>query len=215
MKSIPTLPYKDTFSPSETNLKRKSSNLLLGKITLVSFFLFGGAASIHSIIHIESINSIYEMNDKEFLNQYTEFNLTAKSYKKYDAIGEKFLTVSPPNLELSKRATLKALTLRPTCLSCETRLVYIDIMNNNGLTEFGLKHLEKSFDISPYGASDIMRWRLQVSDAYWSILPDTLRELSLSQITALAENPKDRRWLKEFKPNSMEIKQRLDIIIDV
>lgn len=115
-----------------------------------------------------------------------------------DALATRALE-SPDNLlDLSERATMLSIEKEPRRTSNWNRLAYLDAYQNGHLTDAGINALRQSVYLSPYGDFDDMRWRLEFTSAYWEQLPEDIQTQSLAQITALAVNGRERRWLSNF-----------------
>lgn len=105
----------------------------------------------------------------------------------YEAVAETALDLRPMDLQLAREATLKTLDLDPANVSAWNRLAYIDLAANGRITRNGLAALYKSYEVSPFGNSRVMMWRVDFATQVWPSLPDDLRQMTLAQIPVIGE----------------------------
>lgn len=193
------------YTPSQN---QNFKNLMTTSIMVV-VFLFGCFWAVSVWQEKQHIKQIVDMPEAEFQELMIAAFPVQASQNRLIAIATRALDISPPAVQTAKRAVSASLQFSKPCVLCETRWAYIDILENGKLTIIGQEALRRSYEISPYGTTDTMTWRLHVSSMYWSVLPKDLQTYGLMQITALGETPVGRNWLKKLDTNVVEIRARI------
>jgi len=186
--------------------------LTYSKRLSVCLLAIGAYVSVQNISDFNKARKIEAMTNVQFGSYLSKLNVQDASTRSLEAIANKALTLSPPDLDTAEKANSRLLQVKSSCLNCQNRIVFIDIAQNDRLTEFGLTALRRSYFLSPYGDEEIMKWRLDLSSEYWENLDEDLKKSALSQITALTQTRENRVWLKNLTSKVVPINSRLDII---
>ena len=168
--------------------------------------IFSGFAFFDAL----QVRNIESADNEQFGRIAKSANLKYRSANELEAIAQKAVSLSPPLLELAEEANHLLMTMTENCLNCENRIVFLDQYEDGRLDDTGLKSLERSFDLSPYGKESMMKWRLEIAAHHWDDLSPELRKAALRQITALAQRKVDRQWLTyQFKTDVSQIQDRI------
>ena len=164
------------------------------------------------LLEIRNVNQIKTMPEEAFREALTSDFPKRASQGRLIAITDRAVALTPPALEIAKRAAQASTSLQKPCLSCEMHLAYIDVLENGTLTADGKNALLRSYELSPYGPEDVMQWRLRLSSSYWSVLSKDLQQRALMQITALSESRKGKRWLLGYNTDVNAIQARINLL---
>lgn len=179
------------------------------KYSIAALLVLGFFASVQYFLDTLYVKKIETLNQQSFRELVVTVNLDRMSLPALEAFAAKALEISPPEIVASAAATKLLMKSDATCLNCQNRIVFFDLTKNLALTETGLTALKNSFELSPYGDENLMKWRLEVASEYWSNLDDDLKKSALSQVTGLSQSRKNREWLKEFSTEVEEIAKRV------
>ncbi|WP_439633928.1 O-antigen ligase family protein [Glycocaulis sp.] len=155
-----------------------------------------GALGWQGQLRLEA-NAAYRLGP-EAIAQIAARDALAPSAYWREAIASRAIEADIHDLDFAERATRGALEREPRLVTAWNRLVYIDMARHGRLTPDGQEALAQSFYLSPYGARDIMRWRLQITALAWAELDEGIRRQALSQALVLVGRRADRRWLQNF-----------------
>ena len=149
-------------------------------------------------------------DDSQFARVASRANVDRKSIVELESLAQKAISANPPQIDLAKEANEYLLQQKKACLSCENRTVFLDQFENGRLTNIGITALARSYELSPYGEEELMKWRLGIAAHHWSDLDEDLRKATLRQITALAQRKVNRQWLVyQFETDIPEIRERI------
>ncbi|NNC38838.1 MAG: hypothetical protein HKO02_15375 [Hyphomonadaceae bacterium] len=183
--------------------------LTITKNLFIVILGFGFILTVINILDFNKARRIEMMNGPEIRQFVNEYKVERASLRSLMAVAKKTLEVNPQEIDASEKATSAILNKKKNCLDCYNRIVFFDIYRNEDITPVGLRALHSSYDLSPYGAEDLMKWRLEVSSKFWEKFDDDLKKYSLTQITALSQHQQGRFWLRNFETDVEEIKERV------
>lgn len=89
--------------------------------------------------------------------------------------------LTPEDLAVADDRSRAALAFSPMNGWSWLRLAYIDRATHGTLTGAGLKHLQASYDVAPYGPQ-VSSWRITFALDNWASLPAPLKREVLSEI---------------------------------
>jgi hypothetical protein len=182
------------------------------KYGVFGLLALGFIASFHRFSVLANARKIEVLSDTDFAEYILSVNYQSMSIEALDAIATKALSLTPPNVEIAQTATREIMKHTENCLDCEGRIVFMDLTKNQKLTQEGLVALSKTYELSPYGETEFMKWRLQVSSKFWNDLDEDLRKSALTQITALSQGREERKWLQSLPTEIDAIKKRLEVL---
>ena len=183
--------------------------LTISKNAMIAILAIGFLFSIRNVFDFNKVRQIEIMNGPEF-RQYTEnFKFHKGSIRTLNAIAKKALELESPDMDVSEKANTAILEIKEDCLDCHNRVVFFDLTKNGELSDTGLNALRSSYELSPYGEVELMKWRLEVSSNFWEDLDEDLQKSSLTQITALSQFQKGQFWLRSFETDVPNIKSRI------
>jgi len=188
------------------------TNFIKEKLFLFICFAFGIAYALISLSNILVARNITDQATLSDMRTLNTVEMTELSRHETLAISRKSSTFDTILIELAKAST-EAILLGPrSCLDCELRLVYLSIVETGKLSEDALESLRYSYDLSPYGDVDVMKWRLTVSSKYWNDLPVDLQTSAMSQVTGLSLKQENIVWLRSFQTNVTKLRMRIEKI---
>ncbi|MAP95536.1 MAG: hypothetical protein CMK07_11345 [Ponticaulis sp.] len=176
---------------------------------LAAFLLAAACASVWYLIDEFQTQHLRRAGIAEIVFPETPPELA--SADRLDALATRALQTAPWQLDFAKSATQLSIAKNPRRISNWNRVVYIDVAENGQPTDAGINAIEESFFRSPFGEIEDMQWRLEFTNAYWASMPDDIKAQSLAQVTAIADDWRARRWLREFgKTSQPEITVRIE-----
>lgn len=89
--------------------------------------------------------------------------------------------LSPRALEQARQETWAALNQSPVDDAAWLRLAYLDRLQHPALTATGLKGLERSYDVAPFGP-EVSAWRVRFALENWPALTPDLRRQVLREV---------------------------------
>lgn len=195
------------------NIKRHQYSFLIwAKRGAVAVLCVGAFYSFTNFMHVLKANQVSNLNDLSFMELSSNINLDEEHILVLESYAKRALKITPPELDKIRQATLRILKDDPSCLNCYNRIVFIDIIQNDALSTTGIDALSRSFKLSPYGDTELMKWRLSLSSKYWNELDEPLQKSAISQITALAQGRVERQWLRDFETDIIKIRQRIELL---
>jgi len=193
-----------------TNLQQyRFKFLTISKNISIAILAIGFLFSIRYIFDFNKVRQIETMNGPEFRQFVETYNFQRGSVRTLNAVAKKALETTPEDIGTSEKANREILKKQNDCLDCQNRIVFFDLSKNDQLTAAGLEALHSSYELSPYGDVELMKWRLEISSNFWSDLDEDLQKSSLTQITALSQFQKGRYWLRSFETDVASIKSRV------
>ena len=183
----------------------------LSRVLMMIICVIAALASVRAFFNNVNARQIELVGNDAFVAMAAEVNLKRQSTVELEALAQRALDVDPPNIDFAAEANAELYRRLRSCLSCENRTVFIEQFRNGKLTDIGRAALSKSYQLSPYGDEELMKWRLEISTHHWSDLDEEQRKATLRQITALAQSKENREWiLSELETDVPEILERLD-----
>ena len=183
----------------------------LSRLLIMILFIVATLAALLAFFNTVSARQIETLDDLAFTEKIKSLNVKRQSSVELEALAQRALDANPPHVEFAEQANTELAQRVTPCLSCENRIVFIDQYNNNALTERGRQALSRSYQLSPYGDEELMKWRLEISARHWANLDEEQRKATLRQITALAASPEHREWvISDFQTSVPDILARVN-----
>lgn len=160
-----------------------------------------------SLLALSLISAQYTVETRNLKTSASSVELTSTSVANrplappsyYSGLASAMAEADPPRFDLAIEATHLSLAKGDRKPNNLMRLAFIDAMTHSTLTPEGLSAIQKSYDLSPYGPVEDMKWRLQFGDTLWESLPETLKRATLTQVTGLSlQGWDEQQWLKRF-----------------
>lgn len=182
------------------------------KLFMMVVYALGITFAFISLHEWKSAKTIEEVTvQSEFESLYAN-DLSKLSRVELIALSEASTMANPPMIALSRASTEVLLKGARPCLDCELRLVYLSVLETGRLSDSAFEALRNSYKLSPYGDTDVMKWRLNLSSHYWSDLPDDLKQSALTQVTGLSSGALNLNWLRSFETSVPELKRRIEVL---
>lgn len=178
------------------------------KYLIALSFLILALYGVYQLYGLVTLQRIKTLPAAQFRHEFVSIDSLKKPQYIYTAIAQRALNLVPPDLALARKANQKASYFSRPCLDCQMQLAYIDWLESGHLTQNGLMALQKSYQIAPYGTTEMMFWRLQISNQNWESLTPDLKRAALQQFTALAQSRQGRRSLHKLRSHIPEILER-------
>ncbi len=187
----------------------KSSFMRLLRNGILGLFFVGALVALFSFSNALSAQALQNSADEEFRLSTDSLNLSRASVSELTVIADRAINLRPKNLSLAAEANSNIIRKRKNCVKCKYMSAYLDDSEHGFLTETGLDALSQSYNLSPYGKLGLMKGRLEISNRNWGRLDEEHRKAALRQITAIAQHPEGRNWLKEFEAAPAPINERI------
>lgn len=184
----------------------------LSKMLVIGLMVVAIIWTYRSFLNFSNARKLQALPDGQFIQAVQNLRFDELPVETLRVIASRSLELTSFNIDVSERANRQLLNTPRPCLDCQNRIVFYDLTRNAKLTDTGLVALRKSFEQSPYGEENLMKWRLEVSSNFWNTLDDTLRKSALRQITALSENAANHEWLRNLTTDVPELKTRIAVL---
>lgn len=186
--------------------------LRLTKMLAIGLMLVAIIWTYRTFLNLSNARKLQELPDRKFLQAVRYLHFEDLPIESLHIIASRSLELKPLNIDISERANRQLLNLPRACLDCQSRTIFYNLTRNARLTDTGLGALRNSFELSPYGDENLMKWRLKLSSNFWNTLDDNLRKSALSQVTALSEDTDNHEWLRNLNTNVPELKTRIAVL---
>lgn len=97
------------------------------------------------------------------------------------------------DLALARQETMKSLRQAPSNATAWLRLAYIDSRSSAGLGPGGVRALERSYVVAPFGPDDT-DWRLRFAFNHWTRLDTVTRRLVLDELRVHLHEGEPAGW---------------------
>jgi hypothetical protein len=118
----------------------------------------------------------------------------APSAELADVAAGRALAGDPPDYDAAEAETWSALRRSPARSGSWSRLAYIDLARDGELGPEGLDALARSYEVEPFAAEGLRRWRMEFVLSRWRQMPESLRAAAITEARGSVQG---QRWYEE------------------